>query len=291
MRAFRLLLCLLLIAPFSAARAQKTRKVTATYTYYAPETVSLEEAKRIALQRARIQAIADEFGTLVSQSNTTQLENRDGVSSVGMQSLGSSDVRGEWLRTEGKPEYAIDYADGMLVVRVRVSGTIREIVNAAANFRARILRNGTDDRFEGTDFREGDDLYLSFESSSDGFLTVYLVDDAGTAYCLLPYRSDPNGRVAVKANRRYLFFSAAGAGAGEREIVDEYTMTCSREVENNRIYIIFSPHPFTKAVDSGGGELRPRELPVEAFQQWLFECRRHDREMCVERRDISIEKN
>lgn len=51
--------------------AQKMQKVTATYTYYAPENVTLEEAKRTALDRAKLSAIADAYGTLVTQSNTT----------------------------------------------------------------------------------------------------------------------------------------------------------------------------------------------------------------------------
>jgi hypothetical protein len=50
--------------------AQKMQKVTATYTYYAPENVTLEEAKRTALDRAKLSAIADAYGTLVTQSNT-----------------------------------------------------------------------------------------------------------------------------------------------------------------------------------------------------------------------------
>ena len=55
------------------AVAQKTERVTATYTYYAPEHVSIEEARRVALQRAQLQAIADAFGTIVTQTNATTL--------------------------------------------------------------------------------------------------------------------------------------------------------------------------------------------------------------------------
>ena len=70
-------LCLLCVRTF----AQRTEKVRSEYIYHAPENLSLEEAKRIALERAKIQAIADEFGTIVSQSNTTLVSNRNGESS------------------------------------------------------------------------------------------------------------------------------------------------------------------------------------------------------------------
>ena len=272
----------------AVAVAQKTERVTATYTYYAPEHVSIEEARRVALQRAQLQAIADAFGTIVTQSNATRVKNENGKSDVWLLSLGASEVRGEWLRTDGEPEYDIAYEDGMLVVTVRVKGVIREIVNAAVDFQAKVLRNGTEDRFEGEEFRNGDDLYLSFRSPVDGFLTVYLLDAEGTAYCLLPYRNDTGGRVAIEGNRHYVFFSLDDVPAEERSIVDEYTMTCSRDGELNQIYVIFSPQLFTKAVDYAGEGLQPRELPYEEFQEWLFKCRKQDPEMRVEVKGILI---
>lgn len=272
----------------AVAVAQKTERVTATYTYYAPEHVSIEEARRVALQRAQLQAIADAFGTIVTQSNATRVRNENGKSDVSLLSLGASEVRGEWLRTDGEPEYDIAYEDGMLAVTVRVKGLIREIVNAAVDFQAKVLRNGTEDRFEGEEFRNGDDLYLSFRSPVDGFLTVYLLDAEGTAYCLLPYRNDTGGRVAIEGNRHYVFFSLDDVPAEERSIVDEYTMTCSRDGELNQIYVIFSPQLFTKAVDYAGEGLQPRELPYEEFQEWLFKCRKQDPEMRVEVKGILI---
>ena len=270
------------------AVAQKTERVTATYTYYAPEHVSIEEARRVALQRAQLQAIADAFGTIVTQTNATTVKNENGKSDVSLLSLGASEVKGEWLRTDGEPEYEIAYEDGMLAVTVRVKGVIREIVNAAVDFQARVLCNGTEDRFERDVFRDGDDLYLSFQSPVDGYLTVYLLDAEGTAYCLLPYRGDTGGRVAVKGNRRYVFFSVDDVPAGERGMVDEYVMTCGNGKELNQIYVIFSPQLFTKAVDYAGEGVQPRELPYEEFQQWLFNCRKQDREMRVEVKHIVI---
>lgn len=270
------------------AVAQKTERVTATYTYYAPEHVSIEEARRVALQRAQLQAIADAFGTIVTQTNATTVKNENGKSDVSLLSLGASEVKGEWLRTDGEPEYEIAYEDGMLAVTVRVKGVIREIVNAAVDFQARVLCNGTEDRFEQDRFRNGDDLYLSFQSPVDGYLTVYLLDAEGTAYCLLPYRGDTGGRVAVKGNRRYVFFSVDDVPAGEQGMVDEYVMTCGNGKELNQIYVIFSPQLFTKAVDYAGEGLQPRELPYEEFQQWLFDCRKQDREMRVEVKNIVI---
>ena len=258
-----------LLTVASVSHAQKVQKVTATYTYYAPENVTLEEARRTALDRAKIQAIADAFGTTVSQANSTRIENRNGKSTVDFLSIGGSDVRGEWLETIGEPQYDVSYEQGMLVVKVSAKGRIREIVSAAIDIKVRVLRNGTEDRFESEEFRSGDDLYLSFISPVDGYLAVYLVDAEQRAFCLLPYRGQSDGIYKIAANRRYLFFNIKEAEPHERQYVDEYTMTCGRSSEQNQIYVVFSPQPFVKAADNTIEEMLPRELGFGDFLKWL----------------------
>lgn len=56
----------------------KSKNVCGEYTFYAPENVSLSEAKRIALERAKLQALADEFGTVISQVNTSVVKDDNG---------------------------------------------------------------------------------------------------------------------------------------------------------------------------------------------------------------------
>ena len=270
--------------------AQQVKKVRGEYTYHAPENVTLEEAKRTALERAKIQLIADEFGTVVAQTNTTFVENADGQSSVDFQSLGASEVKGEWIETIGEPHYSISYEQDMLVVKVHVEGRIREITAAKVEFTAKILCNGTEDRYEHSDFKHGDDLYLSFSSPTDGYLTVYLLDAHRDAYCLLPYQSDADGKVFVEHGKRYVFFSPKDAPREEAATVDEYYMTCEKAIETNFLYLIFSPNAFTKASDVSAVELLPRMLPFADFQAWLSRCRRHDKDMAVEVRQIVVRK-
>lgn len=270
-----LVLILLLIISLPVL-SQKIKTVEGEYTYHAPENVTLEEAKRTALDRAKIQALADVFGTIVSQTNTTRMENRNGSSDVDFLSIGGSEVKGEWIETVGEPQYSISYEQGMLVVKVSVRGKAREIVSAQIDIKAKVLRNGTEDKFESDEFRSGDDLYLSFVSPVSGYLAVYLVDAEKKAYCLLPYRSQTDGIYKVEANRRYVFFNIKEASQQELPYVDEYVMTCSRSSEYNQMYVIFSPQPFTKAADNASAETLPRELGFEDFQRWLVNIRRKD---------------
>lgn len=74
----RLLACLSSVLLSQPIFSQKMKTVEGEYTYHAPENVTLEEAKRTTLDRAKIQAIADAFGTIVSQNNATSVHNHNG---------------------------------------------------------------------------------------------------------------------------------------------------------------------------------------------------------------------
>ena len=287
----RTLLIGFLFCMTSVLSAQKVQKVTGYYTYYAPENVTIEEAKRIALDRAKLSAIADAFGTVMSQSNSTVLTNENGRSDSRFLSLGSSEVKGEWIETTKEPDYTISYECGMLVVSVTVNGRIREIVNAGVDVVAKILRNGTEEKFESSEFRCGDDMYLYFQSPVDGYLTVYLLDETTQeVFCLLPYRASGEGAYKIEHDKSYVLFSAEKEARNPNE-VDEYILTCSHEKEFNDLYIIFSPNPFTKAnsMDSMN-ETLPRQLSYEEFRIWLVKYRKVDKGMNVNIKQITINK-
>lgn len=270
--------------------SQKMKTVEGEYTYHAPENVTLEEAKLTALDRAKIQALADEFGTIVSQTNTTHIQNGNGKSDIDFLSIGGSEVKGEWIETTGEPQYHISYDQGMLVVKVTVKGKAREIVSAQIEIKTTVLRNGTEDKFESDEFHDGDDLYLSFISPVSGYLAVYLVDAEQKAFCLLPYQSQEDGIYKIKSNRRYLFFNRKEAEKELTHLVDEYTMTCLKGTERNTIYIVFSPNAFAKACDNSVSESLPRELDYADFQKWIIKQRKHDQNMITRIFPITLNK-
>lgn len=276
-RLFLVLLCCWL---FLGMFAQRIQKVCGEYVYYAPENIFLEEARRIALERAKLTALADAFGCIVSQSNTAIISNQNGKSKTDFFSLGSSEIKGEWLKTEGTPQYAISYEKNMLVVKVSVCGKAREKNNQQIDFIVKLLRNGTEKQFESSEFCHGDSMYLYFQSPVSGFLTVYLLDDISqTVYCLLPYRHCDRRTVEVKHDTPYIFFSQQHE-TEEATLVDEYTLTCNGEKEHNTFYVIFSPNNFVKAnaMQSHIKQL-PRQLPFKDFQTWLFKAKTRDKEL------------
>lgn len=272
--------------------AQKIAKVSATYTYYAPETMSVEEAKRTALDRAKIQAIADEFGTVVSQSTSTVVTNKNGQSDTQFFSLGGSDVKGEWIETIGEPVYDLKFENHFLVVVCSVKGKAREIIHAKIDFIAKPLRNGTELRFEDVNFRNGDDLYLYFESPTDGYLAVYLLDElTQTVYCILPYKAQALSAYHVLANKKYVMFSREKADKLERPFVDEYTLSCDNDKEFNTLYILFSPNDIGKrnGFDSSI-EDKPDNITLLNFKKWLGKVLSNDRSLQFQEINITISK-
>lgn len=281
-------LILICLFPF-ALFAQKTKRVEGEYIYRAPENVTIEQAKRIALERAQLETIAEAFGTNISQHNSTRVKNKNGNSDIDFLSLSSSEVKGEWIETIGEPVYSIGYEQGMLIVNCKVKGVIREIVSVAIDIRTKVLRNGTEDRFESSEFSNGDDLYLSLQSPVDGYLAVYLINyTSQNVYCMLPYSRSSDAVQRIEHDKSYLFFSSKDASAEYRNEVDEYTMTCDGTNECNEIYVIFSPNEFTKANSSHIKESMPRELPFKEFNKWLNKIRKIDNKIQVINKLLTI---
>lgn len=293
---FRLLLVILLCSPLTL-NAQREEKWCGEYTYHGSLSETPEYAKIKAFERLQIQALIETFGSSVTQTNLTNISNVNGVTNVDFASIGGSDVNGEWIETIGEPEYQV-YIDGEFqVVTVKACGRIRKITSAPIDFKAKLLRNGVDDKFEDENFKEGDNIFLSFSSPEDGYLTVYLLDDSGEAYCMLPYDGMPESSFKVKANRRYVLFSQDFAYGMSPSIIDELYLTCDNDIEHNQVYIIFSPNKFAKAMDRAGGKdkvtnhILPRHLHNREFHSWLVKCRKRDKEMRVDKRIITIKRS
>ena len=287
----KIFICCLICLLFSIySFSQKTKTVDGEYTYVVPENVDLGKAKHTALERLKIQLIADEFGTIISQSNSTMVKNINEKSDINFLSVGSSEVKGEWIETIGTPIFKTEILGDQLVVKVWAKGKIREIISSNIDIDVHILRNGTEDKFESEEFKSGDDLYISLISPINGYVAIYLIDNDNTAFCLLPYQNQEYGNIKIRANERYVFFSEELAVPNIRQYVDEYTMTCNHARELNQIYVVFSPNTFIKPIDNKETEDIPRELSNNAFQKWLSKCRTRDKDMITKQIAITLTK-
>lgn len=288
----RRLLLLYMILSCVTLFAQKVKTVGAEYTYYAPETMSVEEAKREALQRTQIEAIANEFGTIIGQNNTTQTRNEDGVTKMNFNSLRWSDVKGEWIETIGSPKYDINYENHLLIVKCFVKGKVRELNRALIEIIAKPLKNGTDLRYESYNFKDGDDLFLFMESPVDGYIAVYLLDELNqVVYNILPYKSQNCTSTKIIANKKYVFFSKNHGDKNEKNDVDEYTLTSEFGREFNTLYILFSTIDIGKQRGFESNDISlPRSIPYKDFQNWLSKTLSRDKDLQLIQYSLTIDK-
>lgn len=286
----RFIIILFAFGTFAVASAQKPVKVCGEYTYYAPENVTLAQAKQVALQRARLAGLIQEFNQTVYQSNTTVITNRNGASTNEFYSFGGSDARGEWIEDTEHPKYDIFYDQDMLVVKASVCGKAREIASAGIAIDAKVLCNGLEPKFESDHFNSGDDMYLYFRAPVDGYVNVYLLDrGTQTVYCLLPYRNSAQGAVQVERDKEYVFFHQ-DRKLKDWQYIDEYRLSAEAAEEWNEVYVVFSPNAFAKAITTSTDELAPRELPFKDFSAWLTRCQTKDADMMVSKHLIEIKK-
>ena len=272
--------------------AQNIKTVSAEYTFYAPETMSVEEAKRTALERAKIQAIADEFGTLVSQSTSTVISTKNGETDSQFFAIGGSEVKGEWIETIGKPKVTIEYTANQLVVHCFVKGKAREMASAVINIIAKPLRNGTDLRHESYNFKDGDDLFLYVQSPVDGYISVYLLDEFNqTVYNILPYKSQKTTSAKIIANKEYIFFSKNHVGNNEKREVDEYSLTAESDKGFHTLYILFSLSEIGKQIGFESDDISlPKNTTFKDFQSWLSKSLTRDSDLQLVQYSLTIEK-
>lgn len=255
-------------------------------TYYDDGTHSRIECMRLALEQARIDALAKKFGTIVTQDILQAdrlVGNREQNDFL---ALSSTEVRGEWIADEGEPEYKFERdKDENLIVTCIIKGKAKAIDNESAQFESSVLRNGTDERNADINFKDGDAMYLDFKGSQDGFMAVFLEDEQKNVFQLLPYVSDQRSRVPIQKGNRYIFFSSSHGQKGEN--VDELILTAPYNVEYNRVYVLFSPQQFSSPVmDKEPGALP--HMKSDDFSKWLIRTRKNDPSMGVKAMNLII---
>ncbi len=267
------------------------KEIEAVEIYYVPATQSLYDARITAIKRARIKALADKFGTLVTSGSEIEINSKG----ANVTARGLSEVKGEWLGdvTEAQQKVWYDNSLGSIVIETRVRGKAREYASPAGDIQCRLLHTeSVDAPGESCEFYSGDNMFLHFRCGRSGFLAAFLIDDAGGVHTLLPYTRDTwSGTVAVDRKKDYLFFSQANAPEQMADLTDRYRLRTSTAREHNRICVVYSPHNFTRSsTEEFLTSQRPQFQRFEKFDNWLFKTRSKDPDMVVIYKDIFINR-
>lgn len=280
MRYYFLILLFLLISLYSLG--QRVVNICGEYKYIVPENVSLAEAKAIAIERARLTAIANEFGTTVSQTNlaTTHIEN--GTTRNDFLSLGETEVKGDWLGDTKESEIRPVYENNQLVIYASVCGKVRELKTAEVELRMQIMSNG----IETERFKNNDKVAIRFKSPVNGYVAIFVRDDnAGIVSCMLPYANENGKARVVKNSKEYIYLSTDDPIYPYQE---ETILVTNKKVEFNTFVLVFAETEFAMPL-SDMGEFVP-ELSVESFQRWLRRNRMSDKTMQTIEKTIQINK-
>ena len=268
--------------------------VSGESVFVVPETMSIAEARTVAASRARIDALAGKYGTLVASMNTVGMSDGT-VNRFSM--LGTSEVKGVWLKDtrEVWQRMELDEATQQLYIRTKVWGKARPLAVAATPVVAETISDDGDTGSTATEFRNGEKFYLHFRSAAAGYLAVFLIDESGSVFTCLPYPSQRQNTVPVRKSTDYVFFSKRRPAAVTAESdIRQYFLTAEKDMEQNRLCIVFSPNDFTLALDekqgvSANGQQVGR-YSFDDFNEALFRQRMADGRMQVVFKDIVIRK-
>ena len=262
--------------------AQKVVNACGEIDYVVPETQTLSEAKQTALAQARLKAIADEFGTIVSQTNTTTMHTTDGKTNSSFNSYSENEVRGIWISDTQDPVVEVAYHNDMMVIHTEVCGKVREQKQSSVELQVKPLNKGV----ESTLFKDNDRFSLEFKSATSGYVAVFIRDDNNDIVnVMMPYEdSDGNAR-EVKSNKDYIFLCTQDP---DYPYAEETILTTSKSIENNTLIVVFSQKKFHISL-SNMGEFVP-EVENAKFQKWLHGLRVYDTTLQVEEIVLTIKK-
>lgn len=269
----RILIIILTISLAFIAEAKEV-SVSGTYSFVLPSDMSESEGRETAVRKAVLQALADEFGTVVSAEIWTDVRNDNTVSSTSLWELGSSFVKGEWIRDERPPEITKAIADsGETIITATVWGKARPVASAAIDIKAFLSTPGSG--LSQSQFANKSRFTLSFKSPVGGYLSVYLCDENGDVCRLLPFAMDEESVVRVNPMEQYEFFTS------QRGIEEQYMFLTYKEKARNVVYLVFSSNRYVRPLDSYYSDRNLRILTRRDFLDWLGRQKSTDNTLTV----------
>lgn len=259
-------------------------------TYWIEHFSSIPDAEKQATEMAITAALEKKYGRTLDTRNYTEVKSVGGVQSTNFYNSGTSQINGKMIsmvRCETRPEL-----DGRMIkvwVKVEITAKAR---NEDVPITWRVQKYATDQA--GTDkFVNNDPFFLYFHSPEEGYLAIYLEDENGQTYNLLPYGDESNA-VHVNRKQKYLFFCddrkffeshKEYARPANFKLVQPLCLTSPQSEVRNRVYVLFSPEKFTCKTTGSEGNISV--LSSSDFRDWMGQMNVKDGFM-EEHQDIQI---
>jgi hypothetical protein len=302
------LLCivLLILAGSNHVTGQKILNATGSCQLRIESSMSLDNAKKEALACAQKDALSKAFGTKIIQEDimrsSTQSNGQQIKGATSYQSIGKSELGGEWLETTGTDFKRQTNDAGDEFLTCVVSGKVRELKRKAVSFQSFPVFMAGDKTTRTEEFNNDQHFYLYFKAPRNGHVSIYL-DDGKNTFQLLPYKTSDQVCFPVNADQEYYFFSrnhpTVQIPLQTNTKIDEMQLTTDAELERNSVYIIFSSENIDKPLlESDNGMLSgtdriqgytvPKYTPTEKFIEHLQQLRKANGNIEVLKIGISI---
>jgi len=286
----RNLLILLFLSLATVTYSQKIRRVEGEFRMKVESSMSMNDAKRMAVQQAQVEALAAEFGTRVGMMNQTRMESTNGSTNTSFSSIANSLVKGLWLKDINPPEFDFFFEGEEQWLNVKVAGRARSLDKAGISFDVKPVKCDNIN-CESQEFKNREEMMLYFRSPESGYLTVF-IDDKTTAFQVLPYKSMDVSNVPIQADKEYFFFKADDRyNYFEQDLtgIDELQLYTDYDYEVDLVYVFFSKEPFSKPILDDYGPDYPKMTESKKFNDWLAEIMSYEN-MYMEIIDVSIAK-
>lgn len=291
-----------LLTTATALQAQRTIAVSGKSQILLNDSYCIGEVKRMAVDKAKINALEKAYGRVIVQGTSTYVENiitgKKVKTNTKMNTIANSMVKGEWVKTKKTSlEWVVrEKTKGgqELWLMCEIKGSAREIKESKVDFEVYTMNCNTNpDKCKTEQFKSREELYMHFKTASKGHLSVFM-EESGTVYRLFPYpnmHESYQNAVPVKADQAYTLFSEKHYDYFKNSTPDEtmeYIMTTGGKPQLfNRIFVVFSKKAFKKPLLSEH-ETGLKVISPDKFQKWLGTNRAVDPLFQVKTLDITI---
>lgn len=270
--------------------AQKVKSVQGTYklNFSQNKNMTFVDAERECEKRAQLNALEREFGVNISDYQTSELiQNGNDDAQSRYRQVSEQKIKGVWQRNTQVPQFTYSCENGEFYIECEVHGEGRGRSNANIDLQWKILVGAPDTKNEGSDFNNGQMLFIDVKIPVDGYLAVYLVEEkTGNVSRLLPYFDDKDGVFDVQQGKRYILFDKDN---DSRLYPQRYEMSTEEKVEIDKIVLIFSQKRFTQCYTEKSKHIG--YCTQQEFEDWLITSKNSDDTMASFEKEIKIHNN
>lgn len=259
--------------------------------YYFEGSDNLENARRMAVEIARSNAMASVCGTAVNSSTYSQAyESSDGDEYNSFSSLMRSIQTGVWVKDIEVPEVT-GFMDGesSFGFKAKVRGLVRPLTSLPVETAGRVFagkgRDLEDGGYETTGLKQGDEFFFGFKAATDGFVAVYVVDEDEVVCKAAPIGRYSSPLQKIEAEKETILRDRSLRN------IAELSHPGSRQAYN-RVVFVFSPNEFTLPLseDADPASGIPQTMDFAKFHAWLQDMAVADPRFTVKWQTITIKR-